>query len=77
MDIIDTALALQTTATTTESLNYGIFIMETVRNHMDILIEKLELPDKTIPIVDLYIEYLMKKNKHQKKSSHKRYIIKR
>ncbi|WP_100622806.1 hypothetical protein [Candidatus Coxiella mudrowiae] len=68
MDIIDTALALQTTATTTtESLSYGIFIMGTVRNHMDMLIEKLELPDKTIPIVGLYIEYLMKKNKHQKK----------
>ncbi|MBT8506812.1 hypothetical protein B1F79_05385 [Coxiella-like endosymbiont of Rhipicephalus sanguineus] len=63
MDVIDAALALQAAATTTESLDYEICMIGTVRNHMDILIEKLKLPDKIIPIIDLYIGYLMKKNK--------------
>ena len=54
-------------AITEEYFGYRIGMINAVRNHMDLLIENMEFPDKVILIVNLCIGYLMKKNTPKKR----------
>jgi nitroreductase len=62
MGAIDTALVAQTASIEAEMLGYGICMIGGVRNHIDRLVEILNLPEKVFPLIGLCIGYPKRKN---------------